>query len=231
MPQRTIAIGDIHGCLAALDKLLELIDPQPQDTIVAMGDYVDRGPDTRGVLERLIALGRQTRLVSLLGNHDEMMLAVCEGGEGLLAEWLLFGGEATLASYGATSPAQLAGEFPAHLDFIRRCRLFYETERHFFVHAGYAADVALDQQPRQALLWTSLRYSQPGPHCSGKTAIVGHTAQKSGEVLDLGYLKCIDTWCYGEGWLTALEPETGRVWQVDKEGRGRAEGGGGKGEG
>ena len=142
-----------------------------------------------------------------------------------------FGGEATLASYGATSPAQLAGEFPAHLDFIRRCRLFYETERHFFVHAGYAADVALDQQPRQALLWTSLRYSQPGPHCSGKTAIVGHTAQKSGEILDLGYLKCIDTWCYGEGWLTALEPETGRVWQVDKEGRGRAEGGGGKGEG
>ena len=184
MPQRTIAISDIHGCLTALDKLLELIDPQPQDTIVGIGDYVDRGPDSRGVIERLMALARQTRLVPLLGNHDEMMLAVCEGREDLAADWLLFGGDATLASYGATLPAQVAREFPAHLDFIRRCCLFYETERHFFVHGNYVADVPLDQQPRQALLWTSLKNSQPGPHCSGKTAIVGHTAQKSGEVLD-----------------------------------------------
>ena len=228
---RTIAISDIHGCLAALDKLLELIDPQPQDTLVGMGDYVDRGPQSRGVLERLMSLEGQTHLVPLLGNHDEMMLAVCEGREDLAADWLVFGGEATLASYGAASAADVARQFPAHLDFIRRCRLFYETPRHFFVHGNYVAELPLDQQPRQTLLWKSLKCGPPGPHGSGKTAIVGHTAQKNCEVLDLGYLKCIDTRCYGAGWLTALEPETGRLWQVDKEGRGRAEGGGRKGEG
>ncbi len=228
---RTIAISDIHGCLTALDKLLELIDPQPQDTLVGIGDYVDRGPQSRGVLERLMALERQTHLVPLLGNHDEMMLAVCEGREDLAADWLVFGGEATLASFGAAAPADVARGFPAHLDFIRRCRLFYETDRYFFVHGNYVAELPLDQQPREALLWRSLKYGPPGPHCSGKTAIVGHTAQRSGEVLDFGYLKCIDTWCYGAGWLTALEPETGRLWQVDKEGRVKAEGGGRKGEG
>ena len=100
---RTIAISDIHGCLAALDKLLELIDPQPQDTLVSIGDYVDRGPQSRGVLERLMALERQAQLVPLLGNHDEMMLAVCEGREDLAADWLVFGGEATLASFAAAA--------------------------------------------------------------------------------------------------------------------------------
>ena len=78
---------------------------------------------------------------------------------------------------------------------------------------------ALDAQPVETLLWESLKVRQPGPHCSGKTAIVGHTSQKSGEILDLGHLKCIDTWCYGDGWLTALDVETGRVWQANKKGR------------
>jgi serine/threonine protein phosphatase 1 len=219
MPPRTIAISDIHGCLAALDTLLEWIGPGPQDTIVGLGDYVDRGPDSRGVLERLMMLERQTRLVPLLGNHDEMMLSACEGWTDLLVDWLLFGGEATLASYNTSVATDVARDFPAHLDFIRRCRLVYETDRHFFVHGSYVAGLSLDRQPRETLLWTTLKNGPPGPHGSGKTAIVGHTAQKSGEILDLGYLKCIDTWCYGNGWLTALEPESGQVWQVDKKGR------------
>ena len=74
-------------------------------------------------------------------------------------------------------------------------------------------------EPTETLLWESLKVRQPGPHCSGKTAIVGHTSQKSGEILDLGHLKCIDTRCYGEGWLTAMDVESGQVWQADKNGR------------
>ena len=73
----------------------------------------------------------------------------------------------------------------------------------------------------ETLLWDSLKMRQPGPHCSGKTGIVGHASQKSGEILDLGYVVCIDTWCYGEGWLTALDVESRQVWQVDKRGEGR----------
>ncbi len=90
MPGRILAISDIHGCLAALQTVLAAVDPRPDDTIITMGDYADRGPDVRGVLEMLIALGKQTHLVPLLGNHDETMLNVCRGRTDLLADWLLF---------------------------------------------------------------------------------------------------------------------------------------------
>ena len=212
---RIIAISDIHGCLAALETVLAAVDPRREDTIVTLGDYADRGPDTRGVLERLIALDQQTRLVPLLGNHDETMVGVYCGRRDFLADWLLFGGGATLASYGSDDPADI---WPTHIEFLVRCPLAFETERHFFVHANYRADLPLDQVPREVLLWESLKRHVPGPHVSGKTAIVGHTAQKNGEILDLGYLKCIDTCCYGDGWLTALDVESGRCWQANKQG-------------
>ncbi len=215
MGTRTIAIGDIHGCLAALETLLAAIRPRSDDTLVLLGDYVDRGPQSRGVIERLLDLERQCRLVPLLGNHDEMMLKVYDGQTDLYVDWQLFGGSATLKSYDTLRPEDVPA---AHIEFLRSCRLFYESDRHFYVHGSYRAELPLDAQPRETLLWESLKVRQPGPHCSGKTAIVGHTSQKTCEILDLGYLKCIDTWCYGSGWLTALDVESGRVWQADKKG-------------
>jgi len=216
MPGRIIAIGDIHGCLAALRAVLDAVQPGRDDTIVTLGDYVDRGPDSRGVLETLMALAKQTKLVPLLGNHDEMMLEVCRGRNFLPAYWLHFGGDATLASYGASEPADV---LPAHVEFLARCGVVFETERFIFVHASYRPEVPIDQLTRRVLLWESIRDYLPGPHVSGKTVIVGHTAQKTGEVLDLGYLRCIDPWCYGNGWLTAMDVESGQVWQADKGGR------------
>ncbi|MCH1441205.1 MAG: metallophosphoesterase, partial [Rubripirellula sp.] len=76
MSERLIAIGDIHGCKIALEHLLESIHPTSDDTIVTLGDYIDRGPDSRGVIDRLIKLGGETRHVGLMGNHEEMMLEV-----------------------------------------------------------------------------------------------------------------------------------------------------------
>jgi serine/threonine protein phosphatase 1 len=215
MTDRLIAIGDIHGCSAALRTLLEAIAPQPHDTIVMLGDYIDRGPDSRGVLDLLRGLARQTWLVPLLGNHDEMMLDVCRGRRDLLIEWLLFGGQATLDSYDVPVPEAIPLE---HLDFLRRCQLYYETATHFFVHGNYLESVPLAQQPAETVLWESIKQRRPGPHVSGKIAIVGHSSQKSGQILDLGYLKCIDTWCYGDGWLTALDVGSGQVWQANKMG-------------
>ncbi|MEN6458569.1 MAG: metallophosphoesterase family protein [Thermoguttaceae bacterium] len=215
---RTIAIGDIHGCLAALETVLAAIAPRPEDTLILLGDYVDRGPDCRRTIERLLQLGQECRLVPLLGNHDEMLLQIHNGQSELLEDWLGFGGAATLQSYGAFGPADIP---PEHMAFLHSCRLWHESARHFYVHASYRAEMPLDAQPREVLLWESLKTRLPGPHRSGKTAIVGHTSQKNCEILDLGYLKCIDTWCYGAGWLTALEVETGRIWQADKSGRPR----------
>lgn len=212
---RTIAIGDVHGCLPALETLLGAIRPQSDDTLIFLGDYIDRGPDSRGVIDRLIALQQECRLIPLLGNHDAMLLEIYDGQAQLYVDWLLFGGNATLESYETMRVARIPSN---HIEFLRGCPLYYEMDRYFFLHGNYQAELSLAAQPRDTILWESLKLRLPGPHQSGKTAIVGHSSQKSGEILDLGYLKCIDTRCYDQGWLTALDVETGRVWQADKQG-------------
>jgi serine/threonine protein phosphatase 1 len=216
MSGRLIAIGDIHGYSAALAAILRAVEPQAEDTVVALGDYCDRGPDTRGVLDLLIDLPAQCRLVPILGNHDEMLLEILAGAGGLLGDWLTFGGSDTLASYGCNSPEQIPGE---HIAFLRDCAAHYESDGHLFVHASYRAHLPLERQPGDVLRWESLNYRHPGPHVSGKQAITGHTAQRNGEILDLGYLKCIDTCVYGGGWLTALDVHAERTWQADQNGR------------
>jgi serine/threonine protein phosphatase 1 len=215
MKSRTIAIGDIHGCSAALDALLEAIRPRLEDTIVTLGDYINRGPDSRGVLERLIDLTRRCRLVPLLGNHDQMLLDVRPGKRPIY--WLLdMGGTATLDSYGPSRDLYLIPD--KHFEFLEGCRDFHETDTHIFVHANYFPDIPMVEQEVGMLRWESLRATTPGPHESRKTVIVGHTSQKNGVILDLGHLKCIDTYCYGGGWLTALDVNTEEIWQAGREG-------------
>jgi serine/threonine protein phosphatase 1 len=215
MPGRTIAIGDIHGCSTALNALIDTIRPRPDDTIVTLGDYIDRGPDSRGVLNRLVDLSRRCRLIPLLGNHDQMLLDVRSGKYPIY--WLLdIGGTTTLDSYGPGRDLALIPD--EHYEFLEGCVDFYENETHIFVHANYYPDIPMKEQPVGMLRWESLRDGIPDPHVSGKTVIVGHTAQHDGEILDLGHLKCIDTYCYGGGWLTAFDVRTEEIWQANERG-------------
>lgn len=229
MPSRTIAIGDIHGCMRALETLLAAIEPESDDVIVTLGDYVNRGPDSQGVLERLITLERQCNFVPLLGNHDQMFLQLLldthAGHTRALSSWLRMGGDATLASYGAL-PGKVTGadlaRIPAeHIAFLERCRGYHETETHIFIHANYDPALAMNDQPFELLRWESLRENIPGPHVSRKTVIAGHSSQKTGEILDVGHLLCIDTYCFGGGWLSALDVHTGEVWQTNRQGERR----------
>lgn len=217
MTARTIAIGDVHGCSAALEALIKAIDPAPDDRIITLGDYVDRGPDSRGVLDFLIELAERCRLVPLLGNHDQAMLDVrsrrIKGNF-----WIGIGGMATLASYGAAW-GELDKVPEAHFAFLEACVPAFETDSHLFFHAQYDPRLPIAEQPEDALRWNSLRESVPEPHCSGKRAFVGHSSQKTGEILDLGHIVCIDTFCYGGKWLTALDVGSGQVWQADAHGR------------
>src|SRR3954470_21124681 len=130
---RLFAVGDVHGCSTALRTLIEAINPQPEDTIVTLGDYIDWGPDSRGVIDLLIGLSGRCNLVPLLGNHEEMLLAALESGSEL-RYWLQFGGEETLNSYQYDGGRDMIPE--RHVRFIRNCRDFYETPTHVFFHAN-----------------------------------------------------------------------------------------------
>jgi len=213
MPSRTIAIGDIHGCLPALDALLDEIKPAADDLLIPLGDFIDRGPDSRGVIDRLIALSDQCRVVPLIGNHEIMMLAALER-VGEIGVWQMCGGQETLASYSG----RLDAIPQKHVDFVKGCRRHHETADYLFFHANYQADLPPDEQPDYLLLWEHLTTTQPAPHESGKTAIVGHTPQRTGDVLDLGHVLCIDTACCMGGCLTALDVNTRDIWQAEADG-------------
>lgn len=212
---RTIAIGDIHGCSRALRALLAALAVTERDVVVMLGDAIDRGSDSRGVIEQLLELQKRCRLVPILGNHEQMLLDAVDG-EIPLRNWMQYGGDETLDSYGKGAPIDI---LPAeHVEYIRSWGDWYETPGHFFAHGNYLAERPLAHQPWEWLRWESLRNLLPLQHCSGKTAVLGHTSNKQGELVNLGYLVCIDTYCCGGYWLTALEPETGRVWQANEQG-------------
>lgn len=220
---RTLAIGDIHGCLKALDTLLAMIELRPDDVLVTLGDYVDRGPDSKGVLDRLIGLKDVCRLVPLKGNHEVMMLEACRGRDSFNG-WKSCGGDKALESYGAFL------DFETFIERIPRihwrllnqdCVAFHETDRHFFVHANVCADLPFDQQPDYMIYWEHLVESRSVPHDSGKIMVCGHTQQRSGRPLVLDHAICIDTWACGGGWLTCLDVEKEAYWQANQSGETR----------
>lgn len=210
---RRFVIGDIHGCAQALATLVREISPTADDMLVFLGDYVDRGPDSRAVVDQLIELGDRCQVISLRGNHEVMFLAVLFGG--LEPElWLGCGGQATVASYGGS-----LDRIPqSHLRFLQSLRPDFETSEEAFIHAGY------DPQCPIAQTADNLRYWEhpvvwPGPHRSGKRVYVGHSPQTNGECLDLGHLVCVDTYCFGGGWLTALDLDSHRPIQASQQGK------------
>ena len=210
--RRLVAIGDIHGHAIALRRLLETIKPTAVDTIVILGDCVNRGPDTRGVLDCLIELQHNCHLVPILGNHDDMMLE-SRHDHHALGRWLAQGGETTLLSYG--DPPELSNIPDEHWDFLTSFVPYYETDEFIFTHANYCWYMPMDQQPGSLLRWLSIDESQPQAHITGKTVVLGHTP---GPIRDVGHYLCLDTGCGIGGTLTAMDVLYGDCWQVDEAG-------------
>ncbi len=217
MGDRVVAIGDIHGCLAALDGLIGWLEPAATDTLVVLGDCIDRGPDSYGVIERMLALSERCKLVPLLGNHEEMLLAAIDR-PATASTWLECGGGQTLDSYGLSDPGQLPHE---HVLYLRTWTDYFETKSYFFAHGNYDPQRPLDSQEWGYQRWEALGPSLPAPHRSGKTAVVGHSSQKSGQVLDGGHVVCIDTFCCGGKWLTGFDTTNGEFYQVSADGKAR----------
>ncbi len=126
------------------------------------------------------------------------------------------GGEATLNSYPQVNDHNLLNIPEHHWDFVEHhCLQWYETDHHIFVHANVDPDLPLAKQSNHDLFWQKIYPRQP--HYSGKTVICGHTSQKDGCPVNMGHQICIDTWACGEGWLTCLDVETGKIWQTNQK--------------
>lgn len=212
----TLAIGDIHGCRKSLEKLMIEVNPGPEDLLIFLGDYVNRGPDSRGVIEFLIKLGQCRRCVFLRGNH-EVMTMDARADTDLARGWSMVGGSATMRSYDFWGDGNW-WQFidPAHWDFMEKTQRLYETDRHIFVHGCLEPDLDLPDQPDATIYWE--RFDQLRPHKSGKKVVCGHTPDLDGEIRDVGYGVCIDTACVMGGWLTCLNVESNHCWQTNEKG-------------
>lgn len=207
-----LAIGDIHGCLTSLTTLLDCVRPKEDDLIVTLGDYVDRGPDSKGVIDFLLEYRKGRSLVHLMGNHEIQMLRALET-KAHCDRFLsgLCGGKDTLQSYGGSFEAVPE----SHWEFMRSASLYHELEDHILVHAGLDAPYPVDEQDRETYYY--LRFYEQEPHCSGKTIVCGHTIQGDLPV-NRGYAICLDTCAYGGGWLSAMDIDSGRIWQSNERG-------------
>ena len=218
---RTVVVGDIHGCLTALKKLLELANLKPGDRLVTLGDMVDRGQNSRGVLELLMDLYKKEILTPLRGNHEVMFL---EAAQGSSKNWLeAAGGRATLMSFGVQLGKAWRNAIPIEVwRFINEsCLDLVELENHFLVHANVEAGLGLEDQPPSVIHWAKLDPPLM-PHISGKIMVCGHTVMGEGLPVDFGSAWCLDTGAYHDfGWLSMVDIETREVWQANERGEAR----------
>lgn len=225
--RRVYAIGDVHGCNDLLGGLIDGIlanreEGERQPLLIFLGDYVDRGPDSSGVIERLIQVRAEfPNSRFLAGNHEEAMLRFLKDFEGGLV-WSTYGGKATMRSYGVEPPADdndIEGWREAHALF---CAAVPEGHRRFlwgledqielgdyyFVHAGVRPDRALSDQATRDLRWIREPFLSDTRRLE-KIIVHGHTPGREPHIDDrrIG----VDTWAYNTGVLTAVE--------LDGEGR------------
>ena len=210
MPSRTLAIGDIHGCDFSLLRLLDHVAPLADDTVIVLGDIVDRGAGTKQVVDALLELSQRCQLVFIRGNHEEMLLSAVEN-RATREAWLHYGGTQTLFSYGGALDLIPQN----HWDFLRNSIDLHETETHIFTHANLEAGVPLAEQSTEWLRWTHLD-GEEEPWPTGQTVVVGHTPQRTGVPLVRPGWIGLDTFAWGGQWLTALDVDSGRVYQANE---------------
>ena len=214
MKTRTIAFGDIHGDSRALKVLLDQINPQPCDHLIFLGDVIDRGLDTKGVIEMLIDLKKETKVSVIIGNHEETCLEGYAKEPPELSAWIWMGGQSALDSY----PGEIMPQ--EHLNFLASGVNYVETEDFIFLHARWSNSYRLEDTPTSILRWEFLPENHDAilRHWSAKTVVCGHTT--IGEnALDLGHLVAIDTGAGMEnGWLTAFDTDSGVFHSANEHG-------------
>lgn len=174
--KRYLLISDIHGELQMFNDLLEKVEYNPtEDQLVLVGDYIDRGPDSRGVLHKVMELKEEGAIV-LRGNHDDMLLAAVNNEENAWERWWKNGGIPTLQSYDSSINEQRIPEtedFHTHVQFIKELDYYYETEDYIFVHGGVDPDTPVSETDPYVLVWIRDKFHHG--YDGDKTVVFGHT--------------------------------------------------------
>ena len=219
---RVYAIGDIHGCSGLLDRMIKAIredlstHPARDALTVTLGDYVDRGPDSRGVLDRLARNPFPTAYLALKGNHEQLLAAFLTDPS-VMGHWRQLGAIETLDSYGvpagslmrARDYAQAAAAFrdalpPEHLQFLSQLKLSFDAGSYFLCHAGIRPGIPFDRQSEEDLLWIREEFLRSRMDF-GKVVVHGHTPVDQPEILPNRIN--IDTGAFFTGRLTCVALE------------------------
>jgi serine/threonine protein phosphatase 1 len=225
---RVYAIGDIHGCSVLFDRILERIEadlgrnPAKQVKIVTVGDYSDRGPDSSGVIERLVARSADERFVMLRGNHEQWLLDFVENPLESGSSWMRNGGRETARSYGVEidwdqDPYGFWRAFrralpTRHLQFLQGLPFSHSEGDFLFVHAGIKPGVRLNRQSPRDMMWIRDEFLY---HTGsfGKIVVHGHTPGEAVEILPNRIN--IDTRAFDSGVLSCVAIEGGEVRIID----------------
>lgn len=212
---KIFAIGDIHGCFDQLQALMKILDiDRKKDTLLFIGDYIDRGSSSREVVDYVIRLREEYKnVICLLGNHEQMLLRYLDGIDEEM--YLYNGGTATLFAYGisrASTQVARKEKVPAeHLLFFQSLLPYYETKDYIFVHAGLASGLPLDGQAIHDLLWLRQEFVY-SDYDFGKMVIFGHSPLIYPLIMPnkIG----IDTGAVFGGKLTCVELPAVKIYQV-----------------
>lgn len=212
---RIFAIGDIHGCISKLENIIDRIDIDVQnDSLVFIGDYIDRGPDPKGVVDFVLELRESiNQVICLLGNHEQMFLDYLHDENFNKEIFLVNGGGNTISSYGIIETSEgIKVDVPeSHMQFFTSLLPYYETDDYIFVHAGLRPNIPLEKQSIEDLIWIRYEFINSS-YDFGKTVIFGHTlfSQPLIEPNKIG----IDTGAVYGGKLTCIQLPEVKIYQA-----------------
>ncbi len=203
------AIGDIHGCIKAVEKLLKNVSPKEDDTVIFLGDYIDRGTDSRRVIEFLLRFSEtHKKSIFIKGNHEWMFERFYERRQP--EDWELWeynGAKKTLESYGGIDKIPIS-----HVNFLERTKYYHIKNKYLFVHGGVKPNVKLKDQKSEDMIWIRDEFIYSQNPLDGYTIVFGHTPMNKPLISSdkIG----IDTGCVYGGHLTCIRMEDKKIFQV-----------------
>ncbi len=222
------AISDIHGCIKTFRYLVEeILNLNKEDLLFLLGDYIDRGPDSKGVLDYMMQLSdKGYQIKPLLGNHEEVFLNVLNG-KADIDPWMYNGGNYTLRSFGIHEPADIKWFPKKYIDYMTSFEHYYKLDDYLLVHSGFNFKDENPFNDFHSMLWIR-KVEIEERFTEGRIIVNGHTPTKINDVLDLVLMEnekrlfidagCVYTWKAGMGSLAALNLDTREVlWCENRE--------------